>query len=131
MQFVRALNASRALELAVRRYLTLTIGQLAQAAACSYFHSLQARLARWLLMARARSNADGFHLTHDTIAGLLGVRREGVTGAANAFQRRKLIQYSRGNIAVLDVRGLQAVSCPCLAVGQDTVSSARSRFPTN
>jgi CRP-like cAMP-binding protein len=117
----------RALESTIRMYLSLTIRQLAQTATCSYFHSLHARLARWLLMMRARSNADNFHLTHDTLAQLLGVRREGVTGAAIAFQRRSLIRYTRGNIAILDVRDLQAVSCSCLVVGHKLVSSVPSR----
>jgi CRP-like cAMP-binding protein len=103
----------------VRRYLYFKISQLAQTAACNYFHRLDARLARWLLMTRARANADRFHLTQETISELLGVRREGVTEVAFALQTRKLIHYKRGNITIIDPRGLQAVSCPCYATGHD------------
>jgi CRP-like cAMP-binding protein len=112
-QFSRALAKSRVLDSMVRRYLYIKISQLAQTAACNYFHRLEARLARWLLMTRACAHADRFHLTQETIAELLGVRREGVTGAALDLQARKLIRYARGNITIIDARGLRAVSCPC------------------
>ena len=118
-QFGRALSKSRALDLVVRRYLYVMISQLAQTAACNYFHALEARLARWLLMTRMRASSDQFRLTQETIAELLAVRREGVTAAAVALQARKLIHYKRGNITVIDPHGLQAVSCPCYAAGVD------------
>jgi CRP-like cAMP-binding protein len=118
-KFLRALEKSKALDSMVRRYLHFKISQLALSAACNYFHALDARLARWLLMTRMRAHSDQFHLTQETISELLGVRREGVTGAAFALQTRKLIHYKRGNITIIDPRGLQAASCPCYAAGHD------------
>jgi Mn-dependent DtxR family transcriptional regulator len=77
------------------------------------------QLCRWLLQHLDRQVGDDLQLTHERIAALLGVRREGVTEAALKLQRDGLIHYKRGHIHVLDRRGLEQHSCECYGVVHD------------
>ena len=101
---------------ALYRYTYALMAQISQTAACNRFHEVEGRLARWLLMTRDRVGSDEFPLTHEFLAHMLGVRREGVTEAATALKRRKLINYSRGKIAILDAKRLNESSCSCYQI---------------
>lgn len=112
-EFQKTLTDSPGLRHLVARYLAFRVEQLTLAAACERFHEIGPRLARWLLMSQDRAQSDTFHVTHQFMAFMLGVRRVGVTLAASELQRQGLIAYRRGELTVLDRLGLQARSCSC------------------
>ncbi len=113
--FRKELARSTALQRVLHRYLYVMMGQLTSSAACLRFHRIGPRLARWLLMSQDRAHSERFHVTHEFLAYMLGVRRVGITGAAGGLQRGGLIEYTRGELHVLDRAGLEAAACSCYA----------------
>ena len=117
---------SAALQKEIHRYIHERMVQITQTAACNRFHLVEARLARWLLMTRDRVRSDQFHLTQDLLGNMLGVLRVAVTKAAGALQQRKLISYSRGNISILNGKGLEVAACRCYQIVKDMHDGARA-----
>ncbi|MDP2125760.1 MAG: Crp/Fnr family transcriptional regulator [Pseudohongiella sp.] len=99
----------------VKRYLFVLLTQLSRTAGCTHYHDVSSRLARWLLMAHDRSDSDNFFLTQQFMSEMLGVQRSAVSIAASALQQKELISYSRGDISILNRRGLEEASCSCYA----------------
>jgi CRP-like cAMP-binding protein len=114
--FHEELPRQSALRKDIDRYIHELIAQLTQSAACNAFHPVEARCARWLLMARDRMQVDEFELTQESLARMLGVRRVGITVAAGNLQRSGAIRYSRGRILILDAQLLAAAACECYDV---------------
>lgn len=100
----------------VLRYSQVLITQMAQTAVCNRHHTIDQQLCRWLLLSLDRVPNNRLDMTHELIANMLGVRREGVTDAAGKLQRLGVIEYSRGHIPVLDRPRLEALCCECYAV---------------
>jgi CRP-like cAMP-binding protein len=121
--FRRELAVNPALRRCLDRYLYVLMAQFGSSAACLRFHLIGPRLARWLLMMHDRAHSDGFQVTHEFLAYMLGVRRVGITAAAGHLQRGKLIEYRRGQLIVLDRKGLEAAACGCYDADRLTYSS--------
>ncbi len=90
--------------------------QIAQSGVCNRFHSIEARLARWLLMTQDRVGSNEFRATQESIARMLGVRRSSVTTAASGFHKQNVIDYRRGRIEILDQCSLRAAACACYEI---------------
>jgi len=114
--FINEVERNRELHRCLLRYLQSLITQMAQTAACNRHHSVDQQLCRWLLLSLDRSHSPLVVMTHEMIANMLGVRREGVTEAACRLQKRGVIAYTRGRIEILDREQLSTSSCECYHV---------------
>ena len=101
------------------RYVQALMTQISQTAVCNRLHSVEQQLCRWLLLSHDRLDSDKLIMTHDLISNMLGVRREGVTLAAQKLARRKLITNKRGTMTVIDRQGLELAVCECYKVVND------------
>jgi CRP-like cAMP-binding protein len=114
--FRHALARSPRLEALVRRYVAVTLRHANQLVACNALHPVEARMCRWLLSAHDRVRADRFPITQESLAHMLGVRRQTVTAVASGLQRAGLLAYRRGKARVLNRKGLEAAACECYQV---------------
>jgi len=104
------------------RYTQALITQMSQTTVCNRHHSVEQQLCRWLLMALDRVPSRELVMTQELVAGMLGVRREGITEAAGQLQRAGLIRYRRGHLAVLERSGLETRACECYTVVKKELS---------
>ena len=105
-----------AIHLQLLKYTQALITQISQTAVCNRYHSVEQQLCRWLLLSLDRLPGNELKMTQELIANMLGVRRQGVTEAAGALEKRDLIRYKRGAITVLDRAALEGQACECYAV---------------
>jgi CRP-like cAMP-binding protein len=119
-EFRRQVRARPALASRLACYLYVQMLDLARMVACTRFHLLESRLARWLLMMSDRAHGDHFEVTQVLMSIMLGVRRAGVTIAAASLQQRGLISYHRGKIVIRDRRGLERAACSCYANARES-----------
>src|SRR4029078_11810997 len=101
------------------QYAQALFGFVAQSTACNAVHSVEQRLARWLLMARDRMGQDDFPLTQEFVAMMLGASRPTVTIVAGTLQKAGLIKYRHGRVTIVDRQGLEEASCECYRVATD------------
>ena len=98
------------------KYVQSLCAQISQTAVCNRHHTIDQQLCRLLLLALDRLPCNNLTMTHDVIAQMLGVRRGGVSEAANRLQRAEIVEYHRGHIKVLDRKKLEALTCECYSV---------------
>ena len=119
-EFRQRLDHAPELRDLLMRFAMVHHAQVTRTAACNGRHRTEQRLARWLLMAHDRAEADTFPMTHDFIAMMLGVRRAGVSVAAGLLQEAGIIHYERGHMAIADRPGLEKAACECYGIVRRT-----------
>jgi CRP-like cAMP-binding protein len=112
----RALVRAPTLQNLLLRYTMALLNQVAQSVSCNRLHEVQERCARWLLQTHDRVEGDSFPLTHEFLAQMLGVHRPTVSVAAAMLQKAGLVDYTRGQIKIVDRKGLEAASCSCYRI---------------
>jgi CRP-like cAMP-binding protein len=107
----------------VTRYTHALLAFIMQSTACNAVHSVEQRLARWLLLAQDRVGTREFPLTQEFVAMMLGATRPTVTVVAGTLQKAGLIKYQRGHVIVMDRQGLEDASCECYRTATDILSA--------
>ena len=118
-RFKAELNQGGALQRLLLQYTQALLTQVSQTAACNRLHTVEERLARWLLTVSDRMESDQFLLTQEFIAQMLGTRRSGVTVAAGTLSQAGMIRYTRGKITIIDRQSLESTSCECYQIVKD------------
>lgn len=111
--FKQALKQSEALDQVVRRYVAYSLRYADQTVACNALHTVEERACRWLLMTHDRAGQDQFVLTHEFLAEMLGVHRQTVSIVAGTLQRAGFLGYRRGQVRILERKGLEEAACEC------------------
>ncbi len=125
--FLRLVVTSANVGAVMAKYVAVRFAQLAQTVACTRFHVLEQRFARWLLMVTDRVSSADFMATHELISRSLGVRRVGISGAAAMFKKKGLIDYSRGRLEIVDRIALERESCACYQADRRFYQDGMSR----
>jgi CRP-like cAMP-binding protein len=129
--FLKELKQNTELRNLVMRYSQVLFAEVAQTAACNTLHPIVERLARWLLMSQDRIKSDTVKLTHDFIAGMLGVQRAGVTIAAGTLQKAGIIEYHRGKVTILKRQELEEAACECYASLKEEAARLLGKYKNN
>jgi CRP-like cAMP-binding protein len=106
----------RALAGLLQQYAHAAFAQFVHMAACNGLHSVRERCCRWLLVAHDNAGSDGFPLTHETLAALLGVQRAGVSNVAHSLRHAGLIDYRHGSVTIENRSGLEREACGCYRI---------------
>jgi CRP-like cAMP-binding protein len=104
------------------RYIHTLLSQVSQSVVCNRFHIVEKRLCRWLLVCCDRAHSDTFFLTQEAVSHMLGIPRTNVTMTLGVLQRRNLIRFKRGEISIVDRRGMETVVCECYRVIRDEIN---------
>lgn len=113
-----AMESSPKLQAAMHRYAAIHGLQVAQTAGCNRVHDVEQRLSRWLLLAQDRVDSGMLRITHDFLAMMLGTDRPSVSLAASGLQRKRIIEYTRGSVRILNRKKLEGSACECYGIIQ-------------
>jgi CRP-like cAMP-binding protein len=123
-KFIDLYRASASFRTLVNDFQTVLLLQAQQSAACHAFHSVEARLCRWLLQSQDTTGSDIVPLTQEFLSHMLGVQRTSVSLSAHTLQKAGLVRYSRGIITILDREGLKETACECYEVVREYIDKA-------
>jgi len=110
-------------------YTRTFLAVISQSVACSQHHTIEERLARWLLIMSDYAGASEFTMVQESIAAMLGVRRAGITEAAHKLQAAALIRYRRGRMSILDKPRLEKKSCECYGFIRQQYADLHAELP--